>query len=142
MPDRTISAHDLWSARLIVVFGTLMLVHGFVTTRHIFAPSAVDLAVSVAIFLVCLAAGRGLRRGDPWAWWAALGITLVALFFVAPVAGTIILGGGTEPVGTGWDVVFFPLASVILVGELIMLRWARKESRDARPRPTPRRWDI
>lgn len=142
MPDRATSAHDLWSARLIVLFGTLMLVHGLVTNRHIFAPSAVDLAISVVIFLVCLAAGRGLRRQDRWAWWSALGITLVALFFVAPVAGTIILGGGTEPVGTGWDVVFFPLASVILVGELIMLRWARKEANEARPRHSPPRWDV
>jgi len=125
--DRVDSTHHLWSGRLLVAFGTLLLVHGFVAARHVFASSTVDLAIFVVIFLVCLGTARGLWRRAPWAWWMALGVALVALFFVAPVAGTIILGGGAEPVGTGWDVLFFPLAAVILVGVLIMLRWARNE---------------
>jgi len=74
----------------------------------------------------------GLMRRSRWAWWAALGLALSGLFFVLPVTGTILLGGPTDPVGTGWDVVFFPLTTVVLISLLVVLSKLRRRAADER----------
>jgi len=80
--------------------------------------AAVVLAGAAAVAL-------SLHRGARWARWVSLTGALVGLFFVLPVAGTVLLGGPLEPVGTGWDLVFFPLTAAILVALLIALRGRR-----------------
>jgi hypothetical protein len=83
--------------------------------------SFVALVLAAAITIVI-----GLIRRSPWAWWGALALAAVGLFFVLPVAGTILLGGPSDPVGTGWDVVFFPLTTAVLVALLGALWRLRK----------------
>ena len=53
----------------------------------------------------------------------------MGLFFVLPVTGTILLGGSIEPVGTGWDIVFFPLTTTVLVALVAALWLLRKPAR-------------
>jgi hypothetical protein len=81
----------------------------------------------VLVFMVTGVLGYGLKRLARWAWFVSFVLAAVGLFFVAPAVGTILLGGGVEPIGTGWDVVFFPLVMVILIALLVVLRSAWRE---------------
>jgi Na+-driven multidrug efflux pump len=85
--------------------------------------------VAGALFGLTGLVARGLWRGTYWAWWSSLALAAAGLFFVLPLAGTILLGGPTEPVGTGWDVVFFPLTAAVLVALLIALWTLPKSAR-------------
>jgi peptidoglycan/LPS O-acetylase OafA/YrhL len=113
---------------LIIVFWGLLAANTWV------AAVTVGVTGSDVSFLLLLMAGVvaiviGLIRRSPWAWWAALGLAVVGLFFVLPVTSTILLGGPTDPVGTGWDVVFFPLTTAVLVALLAVLRTVHARSR-------------
>jgi hypothetical protein len=58
-------------------------------------------------------------------------MAVTTLFFVAPLTGTMLLGGGVDPVGTGWDVVFFPMVTLIHLALLGLLArtWHEMERR-------------
>jgi hypothetical protein len=113
---------------LLVAFAGLVLAN---TSVLAFRGGAAGADWSFAVLLVVVAAvtSRRLWLGAGWAWWVSIGLAFVGLFFVLPVTGTILLGGSMEPVGTGWDVVFFPLTTVVLALMLAALwplrRWAR-----------------
>jgi peptidoglycan/LPS O-acetylase OafA/YrhL len=91
---------------------------------------ASELGLGIALFAGAALVARGLRRGARWAWWLSLLAAVVGLFFVLPVVGAVLFGGPLEPVGTGWDVILFPLSAAILVALLVVL-WARPNA--ARP---------
>ena len=111
-----------WASHLVVSFGVIMLVHFFVVSYTMAGVSAADFSFAVLLLVAAAVCGRGMRRRARWAWFGALALALGGLFFVAPIVMTILLGGGPDPVGTGWDVVFFPLVAAILVALLAMLR--------------------
>ncbi len=95
------------------------------------APSEVVLSVAVLALLV--APILGLRRNAPWGRWAGLVVAVVGLFFLLPVTGTILFGSVLEPVGSGWDAVFFPATTGALVALLAMLvsMWRETSPRGA-----------
>lgn len=111
----------VWASRLLWLFGLLVLVHFFVASVNRVGATLTDLAFALLILIVAALSARGLRRRARWAWVAAVVLAVVSLFFVAPVTGTILLGGGTQPIGTGWDVVFFPLTTVVHLSLLALL---------------------
>ena len=129
------------SVRLTVAAGLLLL--GFaalaaINTAALAASGgATGTDVSFVALLVVVAAvsGRSLHRGARWAWWIALALAVVGLFFVAPVTGTILLGGSLEPVGTGWDVAFFPLMTIDL-GALVVVLWKVRGRQGRHTEPT------
>jgi hypothetical protein len=93
--------------------------------------------VSFVALLVVAAgvAGRSLHLGARWAWWISLALAAVGLFFLLPVTGTMLLGGSLEPVGTGWDAIFFPLATADLIA-LAALLWLLRGEKDSSATPT------
>lgn len=112
----------VWASRLVVAFGVLTMVHWLVASFNRIGATAADLGFTVLLLVATAVCGHGMRRHARWAWFGALALAIGGLFFVAPIAGTILLGGSTEPIGTGWDVVFFPLVALILVVLIAMLR--------------------
>ena len=106
---------------LLMTFAALVAINTAVTAAAGGATGA-DASFVALLVIVAAVAGRSLYRGARWAWWISLALALVGLFFVAPVTGTMLLGATLEPVGTGWDVVFFPLITVDLLA-LVAVLW-------------------
>ena len=115
------------ASRLLWLFGLLVLVHFFVSSINRVGATLTDLAFALLIVIIAALSGRGLRRRARWAWVAALLLALGTLFFVAPVTATILLGGGAQPIGTGWDVVFFPASTGIHLALLGLLSQTWRE---------------
>ena len=111
-----------WASRLIVAFGALVLVHWLVASYNLRVATAADFSFTVLLLVATSVCGYGMRRRARWAWFGTLALAIGGLFFVAPIAGTILLGGGAEPVGTGWDAFFFPVVAAILVAVILLLR--------------------
>ncbi len=109
------------AAWLLIVFAGLVLANTGVSTVRAVATGA-DWSFTLLLVVVVAVAARSLWIGMRWAWWLALGLAAAGLFFVLPVTVTILLGGSTEPVGTGWDIMFFPLTTAVLAA-LIAALW-------------------
>ena len=118
-PDR--HAPGAWAARLLVTFGALTVAHWFVASAHLIGQSVADLGFALLLGGLTVVVARGLLGGARWARWGAFALAGTGIFFVAPVAATILLGGGAEPIGTGWDVVYFPLALLLLTAVIAVL---------------------
>lgn len=110
---------------LLITFAGLVLANTGVAALRTDATAA-DWSFAVLLVVVSAVAARSLWVGMRWAWWLALGLAAVGLFFVLPVTGTILFGGSIEPVGTGWDIVFFPLTTTVLVA-LVAALWLRRK---------------
>ena len=110
---------------LLVAFGGLVLANTGVSAVRADATGA-DWSFALLLVLVAAVTARRLWLQIGWAWWVALALACVGLFFVLPVTGAILLGGSTEPVGTGWDIVFFPLTTTVLVALLAALWLLRR----------------
>lgn len=113
---------------LLIVFAGLVLANTGVSALRAAATGA-DWSFALLLVVVAAVAARSLWVGMRWAWWVALGLAAVGLFFVLPVTGTILFGGSTEPVGTGWDIVFFPLTTIVLATLVASLWPLRKSAR-------------
>lgn len=132
-PER--SPARIWTARLVVLFGLLVAANEAVAWARGREGAVTDVAFAVLLVAATVLMARGLRSAARWAWPAVLALAAVGLFFLAPITGTMLLGGGLDPVGTGWDVVFFPLATVVLLTILVLLRSiARRAGGGRRPR--------
>jgi hypothetical protein len=120
-----------WASWLVVSLGALVAANWVVAIIGNAGATGADLSFAILLLLTTAASGRGLQRRARWAWLASFLLAVCGLFFVAPIAGTILLGGGTDPVGTGWDVVFFPFLAGILTSLLVLLRsvWKEMESK-------------
>jgi hypothetical protein len=112
------------AAWLLIVFAGLVLTNMGVSTVRAVATGA-DWSFTLLLVVVVAVAARSLWIGMRWAWWLAVALAAAGLFFVLPVTVTILLGGSTEPVGTGWDIVFFPLTTTVLAG-LVSALWLRR----------------
>lgn len=115
--ESTEPSGDPWvraAALLLVAYGVLVLLNAVVLWLSGDWAAAGDLSFGVLLLVVVGITGAALRRGQTWAWWLALLLDIAGLFFVFPVVASIILGAGTDPVGTGWDVVFFPTVALVL----------------------------
>jgi len=110
---------------MLIAFAALVLANTAISALTSGATGA-DWSFAVLLAMVAGASARSLWMGARWAWWIAFALAFVGLFFVLPVAGAILLGGSTDPVGTGWDVVFFPLSTGVLVALLVALWTLRK----------------
>jgi hypothetical protein len=110
-----------WASRLVVLFGFAVAANWVVAMTRDVEPTGADLSFTVLMLVVTGLLGYGLNRLARWAWFLSLVLAALGLFFVAPIIGTMMLGGGLEPIGTGWDVFYFPLLTVILVALLILL---------------------
>lgn len=117
---------------LLLVFSGLVGINTIISAARGMATGA-DLSFVALLVVVAAVAGRSLHLGARWAWWISLAVAVVGLFLVLPVTGTILLGGALEPVGTGWDIVFFPLATLDLIA-LVVVLW-RVRGREAAPHP-------
>lgn len=105
---------------LLMVFAALVLANTAISALTSGATGA-DWSFAVLLAMVAGASARSLWLGAAWAKWTAFALAFVGLFFVLPVTATIVLGGSTDPVGTGWDVVFFPLTTGVLIALLVGL---------------------
>lgn len=110
---------------LLMGFAGLVLANTAVVAATRGATGA-DWSFAVLVAMVAGASARSLASGARWAWWTALSLACAGLFFVLPVTGTILLGGALEPVGTGWDIVFFPVSTITLLALLAALRALRR----------------
>ena len=117
----------LWASRLVMLFGVIVAVNWVAAVVLGLGATGTDLAFSLLLLVAVGISGRGLRKLERWAWFSTCALSVGGLFFVAPVTGTILLGGGTAPVGTGWDVVFFPLITVVLLAVIALLRSVWRE---------------
>ena len=113
---------------LVLVFWGLLAMNTWVAATRIGITGS-DVSFVLLVLAATIAIVIGLIRRSPWAWWGALALTAGALFFVLPVTGTLLLGGPTDPVGTGWDVVFFPVTTGVLIALLVMLWRLRGDAR-------------
>jgi len=120
---------------LVVAFGALFALHSVIGRGQ--AVTGSGLSFAAVVLLTTSLCGYGLRRRSLWAWWASLLLAGLGLFFVLPVVGAILLGTTTEPVGTGWDVIFFPLTTAILIALLALLVMARRQAGTAGQGETP-----
>ena len=105
---------------LVFAFWGLLAANTWVAALRVGVTGS-DVSFVLLVLAAAIAIVLGLIRRSPWAWWSALGLAVVGLFFVLPVVGTILLGGPSDPVGTGWDVVFFPLTTAVLIGLVVAL---------------------
>jgi hypothetical protein len=125
----------VWAGRILKLFGLVVLAHFYVASFNQVGATLTDLGVALLILVVAVVSQQGLRHRARWAWTVALLLALGSLFFAAPVTGTIVLGGGTEPIGTGWDLFFFPGVTVMMLTLLALLaRTWRETGREARAR--------
>jgi hypothetical protein len=113
------------SAWLVFMFGVLVAANAAVAVALARATSG-EVAFALGVFLMASVVATSLRRSARWAWWASLAFAVGGLFFVLPVTGSVLLGSTLEPVGTGWDVVFFPLTAVVLSALLVALWTLRR----------------
>jgi len=120
-----------WSAWLMLSFGALFGANAVMTAVR-GVGTVIDVAFAALLLTVAAWIAVGLGQEARWAKWAALALGGVGLFFVLPVAGTILLGGALDPVGTGWDVVYFPLTAIVLVALLTVLSFSRSAADDGR----------
>jgi len=120
MSDRRRTHWTRLAGGLVFVFWGLLATNTWVAASPLGVTGS-DVSFVLLVLAAAIAMVLGLIRRSPWAWWATLGLAAVGLFFVVPVAGTILLGGSSEPVGTGWDVVFFPLTAAVLVALAVTL---------------------
>ena len=125
----------VWAGRVLKLFGLLVLAHFYVASFHEVGATLPDLGFTHLLLVVAVVGQKGLRHRARWAWITALLLAVGSLFFAAPITGTILLGGGTEPIGTGWDLFFFPCLTVMMLALLGLLARAWKETgREARER--------
>lgn len=112
---------------LVVTFGVLVALNALVAWVTTGVTTGADISFVIMLLMAVSVCGIGLRRLASWAWWISLLLAAVGLFFVLPVTGTILLGGPSDPVGTGWDVVFFPLTTLVLLALVAALLRTRRE---------------
>jgi hypothetical protein len=122
--DRSATPAARAASWLMVAFGGLAALHAITGGGEPVTGS--DLSFAVVVLVAASLCGYELRRGTQWAWWISLILAGVGLFFVLPIAGAVLLGGTAEPVGTGWDVVFFPLTTIVLVALVAVLVMGRR----------------
>jgi len=96
-----------------------------------------DVSFVLLVLAAAIAMVLGLIRRSSWAWWATLALAAFGLLFVLPITGTILLGGPSDPVGTGWDVVFFPLTTAVLIALVVALFKLRRADGSAGGTPDP-----
>jgi hypothetical protein len=113
---------------LLIVFGGLVLAHTAVSSGGAGITGS-DWSFALLVALSSFLIARSLWLEARWAWWASLGYGVVGLFFVLPVTLTILFGASTEPVGTGWDPLLFPLITAVMVTLLAALWLVRRNSR-------------
>jgi hypothetical protein len=113
---------------LVIAFWGLIAANTWVAAVRVGVTGS-DLSFVALVLVAAVAIALGLVRRARWAWWAAVALAATGLFFVLPVAGTIVLGGPSDPVGTGWDVVFFPVTAAVLAALMIVL-WSLRKSAD------------
>jgi hypothetical protein len=116
-------AHRLTLAAgiLLMAFVALVVIDTGVSAARGRATGA-DISFVALLVVIAAVAGRSLHMGAGWAWWICLALAAIGLFFVLPVTATILLGASAEPVGTGWDIVFFPLSALDLA-VLVVVLW-------------------
>ncbi len=109
---------------LMLAFGGLFAANAALAVFRGFS-NAIDASFAVLVFVTAAWTAAGLWEDARWARRVAPLLAATGLFFVLPVAGTIALGGALEPVGTGWDVVYFPLTAIVLIALLAVLWGSR-----------------
>ena len=112
---------------LVLIFWGLLAMNTWIAAVRVGVTGS-DVSFVLLVLAAAIAIVIGLIRRSPWAWWGALALAVVALFFVLPVTGTQLLGGPSDPVGTGWDVVFFPVTTGVLVALLVLLWRLRSDA--------------
>jgi hypothetical protein len=128
VPSGPEDAARVFAGWMILAVGGLVLA---ITATSSAGPEVTgsDWSFTLLAALASVVAARGLWTDARWAWWAALAFSVVALFFVLPVTAALLFGPPGEPVGTGWDVVFFPLITAVMVASLAALWVARPTHR-------------
>lgn len=127
-----------------VAAATLLGIHGALVVLHsVFGPPSLggavtgEVTLAVLHFLVVLAVAGSLSRGRPWAWWVALGLTLLGLFFLVPLAMGVLLGGGTELARNAWELALVLGSPAALVIVFALLTTHRGAWLLPRPGPPP-----
>jgi hypothetical protein len=80
-----------------------------------------DWSFALLAALTATVTARGVWLGARWAWWLAAAYGAAGLFFVLPVTAAVLFGPSRDPVGTGWDIVLFPLITGVTFALLAAL---------------------
>jgi hypothetical protein len=130
VPGRAEDTARLLAGWMLLVVGGLLLVNTSLASVGA-GVSGSDWALVLLAVTASVIAARSLWRSAPGAWWMAAAYDAVGLFFVLPVMVAILFGASREPVGTGWDVVFFPAVTAALLAVSAAL-WIARPKRRAR----------
>jgi hypothetical protein len=115
---------------MMLAIGALVLANTGVSSASP-AVTGADWSFALTAAVISLVTARGLWDGARWAWWIAVPYGLAGLFFVLPVTASIAFGAAHEPVGTGWDVLLFPLITALMVALLVALWMGRPQRHGA-----------
>jgi hypothetical protein len=128
VPSSGANAPAVFAGWMLLAVGGLMLAN---TAFASVGPGVTgsDWSFTLLAAVASVVTARGLWVGARWAWWTAVAYAVAGLFFVLPVVIALLFGSWGEPVGTGWDVLFFPLITAVMIASLVALWIARPRRR-------------
>ncbi len=104
------------AAALLSIYGALVLSQAAVGPEDPDAAARGDVALAALHFGITLVVALGIRRARSWAWWSALLLVALGLFFLLPIAMGFFLGTGEgPPLGGIWESVFVLSSFAVLV---------------------------
>ncbi|NIP57273.1 MAG: hypothetical protein GWM92_03795 [Gemmatimonadetes bacterium] len=108
-----------WSRRaaaaFLVVYGVIVLLQALFGVQDPGAATTGELTLTGLHLAVSVGAAAGLWHGRRWAWWGALFLAVLGLFFLLPVAIAVVLGAGRETARSAGELAFVLTAVVVLL---------------------------
>jgi hypothetical protein len=117
----------LFAGWMILVEGGLVLAHTAVSSVGSGVTGS-DWSFALLVALTSVLTARGLWLGARWAWWVSVAFGATGLFFLLPVTAAVLFGASAEPIGTGWDILVFPLMTAVMLA-LVVAAWMAREGR-------------
>lgn len=120
------------AAALLVLYGGIVLLQALFGAEEPGVGSTGEWMLAGLHLVVGVGAAAGLWRGRRWAWWGALLLAALGLFFLLPVAIAVVLGGGRETARSTGELAFVLSAVAVLLLLLGVLVSRRRIFRDSR----------
>jgi hypothetical protein len=114
------------AATLLWIHGVLVLLDAFFGPRSTEAAVGGAVVLSVLHFGIVLAVAVGLSRGRRWAWWGAVALALVGLFFLLPLAMGVLFGSGPRFSQDKWELALVLGSPTVLAAVLALLTTQRR----------------
>jgi hypothetical protein len=95
-PTRLDSSVRSVAGVLLGFHGVLVLLEALFGAPNAGGDTSWEVALASLHLLVAWVVAASLMTSRAWAWWGALALTLLGLFFLLPVAMGIVFGGGSD----------------------------------------------